>query len=269
MPTPFFSAPQASARPVIGLPCCSQRIGAHPFHVAGAKYVEAAATGAGGLPWLIPALTLEDGVEALLDRLDGLLLTGSPSNVHPARYHPTPDAIECGPYDQARDGVTLALIRGALARKMPLLAICRGFQELNVALGGTLHPRAHEAAGLMDHRAPKDPEPEVQYAPAHPVRLTPNGRLAAWAADPSAPDPLTLMVNSLHGQGVDRLADGLSVEAVAPDGLIEAALVIDQPFAIGVQWHPEWRFADNPFSTALFSAFGAAARAWAHNRDGR
>lgn len=244
-------------QPVIGVPCCDRAIGAHPFHVAGAKYVEAAAAGADGLPWLIPALGGGLDVDALLDRLDGLLLTGSPSNVHPARYHDAPDNVDCAPYDEARDATTLPLIAGALARGLPILAICRGFQELNVALGGTLHPRVHEVAGFMDHREPKDQPPEVQYAPRHSVRLVAGGRLAALA-DGAA----EIMVNSLHGQGVDRLAPRLTVEATAPDGLIEAVAVTDHPFAIGAQWHPEWRFQDNPFSTALFAAFGAAARAY-------
>lgn len=245
-------------RPVIGVPCCNRAIGAHPFHVAGAKYVEAAATGAAGLPWLIPALGDGLDVDALLDRLDGLLLTGSPSNVHPTRYHDAPDNVDCAPYDEARDATTLPLIAGALAREMPILAICRGFQELNVALGGTLRPRVHEVDGFMDHREPKDQPPEVQYAPRHPVRLVAGGRLAGLAGGAAE-----IMVNSLHGQGIDRLAPGLIVEATAPDGLIEAVAAEGHPFAIGAQWHPEWRFQDNPFSAALFAAFGAAARAYA------
>lgn len=242
--------------PVIGVPCCQKTIGKHLFHVAGEKYVAAAAQGAGALPWIIPPL---DGdpcrLEALLDRLDGLLLTGSRSNVHPGHYHDAPDAVQCQPYDEARDATTLPLIRGALARGLPVLAICRGFQELNVALGGSLHPRVHDVPGLADHREPASDDLDVQYGPSHPVRLTPGGRLAALADG-----AVSLMVNSLHGQGLDRLADGLLVEATAPDGLVEAVSVSDHPFAIAVQWHPEWRFAENPFSRNLFAAFGAAAR---------
>lgn len=249
-----------SRQPVIGVPCCNRAIGAHPFHVAGVKYVEAAAVGAGGLPWLIPALGGGLDVDALLDRLDGLLLTGSPSNVHPIRYHDAPDNVDCAPYDEARDATTLPLIAGALARGMPILAICRGFQELNVALGGTLHPRVHDVAGFMDHREPKDQPPDVQYAPRHPVRLVAGGRLAALAGG-----SVEIMVNSLHGQGIDRLAPGLIVEATAPDGLIEAVAVEGHPFAAGAQWHPEWRFQENPFSAALFAAFGAAAADYAAN----
>lgn len=250
-------------QPVIGVPCCNRAIGAHPFHIAGGKYVEAASVGADGLPWLIPALGDGLDAEALLDRLDGLLLTGSPSNVHPGRYHDAPDSVDCAPYDEARDATTLPLITGALARGLPLLAICRGFQELNVALGGSLHPRVCEVSGMMDHREPKDAPVDVQYAPRHPVRLVAGGRLAGLAGGAAE-----LMVNSLHGQGVDRLAAGLTVEATAPDGLIEAAAADGHPFAIGVQWHPEWRFKDSPFATALFAAFGAAARDRSRARRG-
>lgn len=246
----------ASSPPVIGVPCCQKNIGNHLFHVAGEKYVAAAAQGAGALPWIIPPLDGDpDRLAALLDRLDGLLLTGSRSNVHPGHYHDAPDTVQCQPYDEARDATTLPLIRGALARGLPVLAICRGFQELNVALGGSLHPRVHETPGLSDHREPASDDLDVQYGPSHPVRLTPGGRLAALADGATS-----LMVNSLHGQGLDRLADGLLVEATAPDGLVEAVSVTDHPFAIAVQWHPEWRFAENPFSRNLFAAFGAAAR---------
>ena len=248
-------------QPGIGVPCCNRAIGAHPFHVAGAKYVEAAAVGADGLPWLIPALGGALDVDALLDRLDGLLLTGSPSNVHPERYHQAPDSIDCAPYDEARDATTLPLIAGALARGLPTLAICRGFQELNVALGGALHPRVHEVPGFMDHREPSDQPPEVQYAPRHPVRLAPGGRLAALAGGDAE-----ISVNSLHGQGIDRLAPAVEVVATAAVGLIEAVAATGHAFAVGVQWHPEWRFSSNRFSSALFNAFGVAARDYADGR---
>lgn len=251
----------SASLPVIGVPCCLRGIGAHPFYVAGVKYVRAAVEGAGGLPWLIPALGAQTPVDALLDRLDGLLFTGSPSNVHPARYHSTPEQVECGPYDEARDGTTLPLLQGALARRLPVLAICRGFQEMNVALGGSLLPKVHETPGFADHREANEAPLDVQYGPAHPVRLTPGGKLAALAGGAAE-----LTVNSLHGQGVDRLAPGLFVEATAPDGLIEAVSAADHPFAVGVQWHPEWNFTANPFSSALFAAFGAAARAQAARR---
>lgn len=254
-------SPAEDALPVVGLPCCLRTLGAHPFYVAGVKYVQAAAEGAGALPWLIPAMGPRMPTEALLDRLDGLVFTGSPSNVHPSNYHPTPESVDCGPYDEARDETTLPLLRGALARGLPILAICRGFQELNVAMGGALLPKVHETPGFMDHREQKDAPVDVQYGPAHVVRPTPGGLLARLAGGAAE-----LTVNSLHGQGLDRVADGLTVEAVAPDGLVEAVSVKDHPFAVGVQWHPEWRFADNPFSVALFAAFGAAAKAQAEKR---
>lgn len=254
--------------PVIGVSCCHRLVGKYGYHMTAAPYVRAAAEGTGGLPLLIPALGDRLAVDALLDRLDGLLLTGSRSNVHPTLYHEEAERIECGPYDPARDATTFPLIRGAIRRGLPLLAICRGYQELNVALGGTLHPRVHEVEAMMDHRDDPDADPDIQFGPAHPVRLTEGGMLATLAGS------TTMSVNSLHGQGIDRKADRLIVEALAPDGLIEAArvdpaLATDIPvgmdadtdlFSIGVQWHPEWRFEDNPFSTALFAAFGAAAR---------
>jgi putative glutamine amidotransferase len=272
--------------PVIAVPCCRRKIGSHDFHIAGTKYVAAVTDGAQALPWLVPALGEELPLQSLLDRVDGVLLTGSPSNVHPDRYHADPDSVDCGPYDPHRDATTLPLIAGALARGLPLLAICRGFQELNVALGGSLHPRVHTVAGMMDHRDRNDVPLDVMYGPAHPVRLTPGGVLAGLLAGTQAQGTaegggatgggsggdlgggeITVMVNSLHGQGIDRLAAGLAVEATAPDGLIEAVRVanpaVTGAFAIGVQWHPEWRFIENPLSTALMRAFGAAARAYA------
>lgn len=242
-------------RPLIGITCCTQRIGAHPFHVAGDKYVRAVCDGAGAVPVLIPALGEGIEVAALLDRLDGVLVTGSPSNIEPRRYG-GPPAPEGEPQDPARDSTTLPLIRAALGAGLPLLAICRGIQELNVALGGTLHPRVHAVPGLADHREDKTAPLEVQYGKAHPVSLAPGGllqRLSGGAAE--------IVVNSVHGQGIDRLAPGLTVEATAPDGLVEAVRVAAAPgFGLGVQWHPEWRFWEDPVSAALFTAFGAAAR---------
>ena len=230
-------------------------IGAHPFHVAGDKYLRAVADGAQALPLLIPALG--DGLDPaeLVGRLDGLLLTGSASNVEPHRYG-GPSSAAGTPHDPARDATTLPLIRAALDAGVPLLGICRGFQELNVALGGTLHQRVHEVPGLDDHREDESAPLEVQYGPAHPVRLAPGGILAGLAG------ALEVRVNSVHGQGIDRLAPGLAVEATAPDGLVEAVRVEHAPaFALAVQWHPEWRFWEDPLSAALFAAFGDAAAA--------
>ncbi len=247
-------------RPLVGIPACARMMGGHPFHVTGDKYIRAVSDGAGALPLLVPALG--DGLDILdlVARLDGILITGSASNVEPHRYGGPPSA-EGTLHDPARDATTLPLIRAALEAGVPLLGICRGFQELNVALGGTLHQRVHEVPGLSDHREDTTAPLEVQYGPAHPVRLTPGGVLARLAGHGD------VHVNSVHGQGIDRLAPGLAVEATAPDGLVEAVRVEAAPaFALAVQWHPEWRFREDPLSTALFAAFGTAAAERARRR---
>jgi putative glutamine amidotransferase len=229
----------------------------HYFHIAGEKYLTAIADASGCIPVIIPALGAAMELEVLLDRLDGLLLTGSPSNVEPHHYGGA--ASEPGTlHDRHRDETTLPVIRTAVAAGLPVLAICRGYQEMNVAFGGSLHQRVHEVDGLMDHREDETQPLDVQYGPAHEVRLTDGAILG----EITGKDVLT--VNSIHGQGVDRLGRGLAVEAIAPDGLIEAFRATEGPgFALGVQWHPEWRAADNPDSLAIFRRFGDAARKYA------
>jgi putative glutamine amidotransferase len=246
--------------PVIGIPCDARVLGQHPFHVVGEKYIAAVLEGAGGLPFLIPALGDRLPLDAVIDRLDGLLLTGSPSNVEPHHYAGDPSA-EGTEHDPARDATTLPLIGRALAAGLPILAICRGIQELNVALGGTLHQKVHQVVGRIDHRSDKTGTPDHRYRPVHPVTLTADGALARIAG------ATEIMVNSLHAQGIDRLAEGLSIEAVAPDGQIEAVSVSAANFAIGIQWHPEWRASENPISTALLAAFGEKCRDRAARRE--
>lgn len=243
--------------PLVGIPADLKDIGPHPNHVVGDKYIRAVSEGAGCLPLLIPALGDWYDVDDLLGRLDGLFFTGSVSNVHPARYGAAPDSHSVPPHDPARDATTLPLLRRALDRGLPVFAVCRGFQELNVVMGGTLHPRVHDVPGLMDHREDKTAPLEVQYGPAHPVALTSGGAFARITGR----DALT--VNSVHGQGIRDLGAGLTVEATAPDGLVEAVSVTGHPFALAVQWHPEWRFWEDAASTALFRAFGEAARSFA------
>lgn len=233
-------------------------LGPHPFHAVGEKYVLAVSEGARAIPFLIPVLEAPIPIETLLSRLDGVLLTGSPSNVAPWRYAGAKPR-EGVPQDERRDATTLPLIKAAVSRGMPLLAICRGFQELNVAYGGTLFQHVEEVPGRMDHREDKTAPLDAQYAPVHDVHLSDRGLLRRLAGGASV-----IRVNSLHGQGIDRLADGLNAEAVAPDGQIEGVTVKGAAgFAAGVQWHPEWKFWDDPFSTALFAAFGQAAEAYA------
>jgi len=241
-------------RPVIGIPADRRIIGPHPFHAVGEKYIRAVAEAAGALPLLIPALPDLIDSEEVLERVDGILFTGSPSNVEPHHYAGAP-SVPGTLHDPHRDATTLPLIPRAVRAGVPVFGVCRGFQEMNVAFGGTLHQRLHEIPGLMDHRDDLSQPLEVQYAPAHDVTLEPGGLLQALAgAD-------RLKVNSLHWQGVDRLGPDLIAEARAPDGVIEAFRVKDAPrFALAVQWHPEWQVMSNPFSRALFAAFGAASR---------
>jgi putative glutamine amidotransferase len=247
--------------PLIGIPACMGWRDGFGFHQVGDKYVDAVVDGAGALAVLIPALGPRLEIDPLLARLDGLLVTGSPSNVEPHHYGGPPAPAD-GARDPHRDATTLPLIRRALARGVPLLAICRGLQELNVALGGTLHQEVHSLPGRLDHRSDKAVPPGERYGDVHPVRLAPAGYL--WDLLDGAE---AIMVNSLHGQAIDRLAAGLVVEATAPDGTIEAVRVADAPaFALAVQWHPEWRVLDNPVSRRLFAAFGTACRARARSR---
>jgi putative glutamine amidotransferase len=250
----------AAVRPLIGIPSDRRMLGLHPFHVVGDKYARAVLDAAGGLPLLIPALAEELGMDELLSRLDGVMFTGSPSNVEPHHYSGPPS--DPGTlHDPARDATTLPLIRKAVAAGVPVLGVCRGFQEMNVAFGGTLHQKVHQVEGKFDHREDESRELDVQYGPAHEVSLEPRGLLHHLSGQNR------ITVNSLHSQGIDRLGEGLSIEAQAPDGLVEAFRVERaQSFALAVQWHPEWQVMSNPFSRALFAAFGAAAREYMQKR---
>lgn len=249
-----------SRRPVIGISADRRMIGHHPFHMAGEKYLTAIAEGAGGIPVLLPALGDVLDIEEVLRHLDGIVLPGSPSNVEPYRYAGSASAPGTL-HDPQRDATTLTLIPRAVQTGVPLLGICRGFQEMNVAFGGTLLQRVHETPGHLDHRDDESAELEVQYGPAHEVRLEPGGLLNNLAGVEQ------IQVNSLHWQGVERLGEDLVVEARAPDGLIEAFQVRNAPrFAVAVQWHPEWQVMGNPFSRALFAAFGDASRERAQTR---
>jgi len=241
-------------RPLVGVPACRKLIEPHPFHTVGEKYLTALTDAAEVLPLLVPALGERLSLGQLLAQFDGFLFTGSISNVEP-RHYEGPASRSGTAHDPARDATTLPLLRAAVAEGIPVLAICRGHQEMNVAFGGSLHQHLQEQPGLMDHREPQSDSLERQYGPAHQVRLTPGGLLAGLADGPIQ------QVNSLHQQGVDRLGEGLRVEAVAPDGLIEAFTVVTAPsFTLGVQWHPEWQVSNNRFYRAIFAAFGEACR---------
>jgi putative glutamine amidotransferase len=238
--------------PIVGIPACARLVvNGQLRHDTPARYPAAVLGGAGAVPILIPPLG--EAALAVLDAIDGLLLPGSPSNVHPSHYaggdSATPES-----HDLERDATTLRLIPEALARGIPLLAICRGIQELNVALGGTLHQQVHAMPARMDHR-PGPGTIEEKYGPSHLVFLS--GELAKIVG------ATKILVNSLHGQAIDVLAPGLAVEAVAPDHTIEGVRVKHaKGFALGVQWHPEWGYADDSASLALFRAFGDACRAY-------
>lgn len=245
--------------PRVGLPTDHKQIGAHPFLAVGEKYVRAVVEGAGCLPLLVPTLDPVLPLREVLAGLDGLLLTGAVSNIEPHHYSDE-SSYEGNLLDPRRDATNLPLIPLAIEMGVPVLAICRGFQEVNVAFGGTLYQKVHEQPGFMDHRENKDDPLDVQYGPAHDIALVPGGVLAGLAGDTRA------TVNSLHGQGVRRLGEGLVVEAQAPDGLVEAFRHDGPAFMLAVQWHPEWKVRENAFYLATFRAFGDACRARAARR---
>ncbi len=239
---------------LIGVTACV-RPDRHDFHAVAEQYLRAVIDGADAIPVIVPALGDALDADALLARLDGMLFTGSPTNVEPSRYGGEPPRATTL-LDPRRDATTLTLIAKTLAAGLPLLAICRGMQELNVALGGTLHQHVEEVPGRIDHRAPQDRPMAERYGLAHEVALTPGGALASLAGGAAR-----VRVNSLHGQGIDVLAPGLAVEANADDGTIEAVRVREaRGFALGIQWHPEWLLGSDELARAIFAAFGAAAR---------
>ncbi|MGM0572013.1 MAG: gamma-glutamyl-gamma-aminobutyrate hydrolase family protein [Pseudomonadota bacterium] len=250
--TPFY--------PLIGISACSQHTdGEHPIFTFGEKYGRAVSEGAGGIPVAIPALGTGLPLQQLVERLDGILLTGSPSNIEPHHYRDK-NSEPGTAHDPKRDATTLPLIRAAVAAGVPILGICRGFQEINVALGGTLYQTLHTTGRFREHREDKRTPLAERYATGHTIRILPGGRLTRiW------PQSESVYVNSLHEQGVRDLAPGLRVEAVAEDGLVEAFSLSDAPaFTLAVQWHPEWQWhpchdvGDFPFYRALLGAFGEA-----------
>ena len=249
-------------RPVVGITACRNDLEGRIHHIVQEKYATAVSTAAGALPLLVPALGRTIANDDLLDAIDGLLLTGSPSNVLPRHYHQPPSRPGTL-HDPHRDETTLPLVRRCIERVIPLLAICRGFQEVNVAFGGTLHQHVHELPEMIDHRKPGVPDIDAQYAPSHRVTLTDGGLLHRLVGRK------TIDVNSLHSQGIDRLGGRLAVEARAPDGLIEAVSVRTcASFALAIQWHPEWNALKDPASRAIFEAFGEACRDYARRRAG-
>jgi putative glutamine amidotransferase len=246
-------------KPIIGIPADRRLLNSHWFHCVGEKYIYAVVQAAEAVPVLVPALG-DRYLREWLAAFDGILFTGSPSNVEPQRYL-GPQAAPGTWHDPERDATTLPMINGAVDAGLPILGICRGFQEINVALGGSLTQKLQDIPGNLDHREDKDLPMEEQYEPTHEISLVEGGLLHKIAGS------RTMKVNSLHSQGVERLAPRLVAEATAPDGVIEAFRIDGaKAFALAVQWHPEWKVMENPFSRALFAAFGRAGREHASRR---
>jgi putative glutamine amidotransferase len=248
-------------RPVIGIIGNFHLINDRfPAHIGAAMNSQAVALVAGGVPLIIPTDPNLVKVAELLDICDGFLLTGGRPNVHPEEYGEAATPAH-GAFDRARDAVTLPLVRACVERGQPFLGICRGFQEVNVAMGGSLYPEIRELPGKMNHRMPPDGTLEEQFALRHTVRMTPGGVFArVFGAD-------QVMTNTLHGQGIKTPGARIAVDGRAEDDTPEAIYVKDAPgFTLSVQWHPEWNAADDPVSRPLFSAFGRAAAAWAGSR---
>ena len=258
---------KSRARPVVGVIGNAHVVNDRfPAQIVGEKNLRAVAQVAGALPLMFASATDITDIDALLEVVDGILLTGARANVHPSRFgtkaHPAHE-----PYDEARDGVALALIEAGVARGVPVFGICRGFQEMNVAFGGTLHPEIRELPGRMNHRMPRletgeiHPDPAVIFADRHDVALLPGGAFARLLGRE------TIRVNSLHGQGILVPGKRVVVEGVAEDGTIEAISIADAAvFALGVQWHAEYDPQHNPVNRALFRAFGEAVSARRRSR---
>lgn len=252
------------SKPLIGLPLCRWQLTDRDigwFHLVGEKYIQAV-TGFGAFPLMIPAFGDELDLETVLDSVSGVMFGGSLSNIHPSFYGDDHEGV--GLADKPRDATVLRLMRACIERGIPFLGICRGVQEMNVLYGGTLHREVHNVPGRLDHRERKDVPDNVAYGPMHSVTLTEGSLLHNLFGERE------VMVNSLHGQGIDRLGEGLKVEAVAEDGQIEAVSVIGaKAFAVGVQWHPEYRYWENSHYNALIGAFHEAAREYQAGKVGK
>lgn len=253
-----------SRRPVVGIIGNSHAMNDRYFvHASGTMNSEAVADVAGCLPLIIPTDPRYVPVGDLLDLCDGFLLTGGRPNVHPSEYG-AEETPAHGAFDRCRDAVVLPLIRACVDRGQPFFGICRGFQEVNVAMGGTLHPEIRDLPGRMNHRMPPEGTLEEQFALRHAVRFTEGGVFHRLLG------ATEVMTNTLHGQGIDRPGPRIVIEGRAPDGTPEAIHVKDAPgFTLSVQWHPEWRAGEDPVSRPLFEAFGRACADWAEGRKKR
>ena len=248
-------------RPVVGIIGNSHLINdSYPTHAGGTMNSEAVACVSGCIPMIVPADPRFMSVDELMDCCDGFLLTGGRPNVHPEEYGHEPTEAH-GEFDRARDAITLPLVRACVESGQPFFGICRGFQEVNVAMGGTLHPEIRDIPGRMNHRMPPDGTIEEKFALRHKVTFTEDGMFHRLLG------AREVMTNTLHGQGIQSPGHRIVIEGHAPDDTPEAIYVRDAPgFTLSVQWHPEWDAANDPVSRPLFTAFGDAVRAWAQAR---
>tara|TARA_R110002124_G_scaffold95963_4_gene240257 strand:+ start:530 stop:1294 length:765 start_codon:yes stop_codon:yes gene_type:complete len=248
-------------RPVVGVIGNSAMLSeTYAVHAGGVMNMAAVADVAGAMPLLVPPDPRYVSVEDLLETCDGFLLTGGRPNVHPEEYGEAPTPAH-GDFDRCRDGITLPLVRACVERGQPFLGVCRGFQEVNVAMGGSLYPEIRDLPGRMNHRMPPDGTLEEKFALRHAVRFAEGGVFHRILGSTE------VMTNTLHGQGIKTPGARIVIEGYAPDGTPEAIHVRDAPgFTLAVQWHPEYNAARDPVSRPLFTAFGEAVRDWAARR---
>ncbi|MFC3149763.1 gamma-glutamyl-gamma-aminobutyrate hydrolase family protein [Litoribrevibacter euphylliae] len=241
-------------KPLVGVVSDVQIIGPHMFHTSGDKYLRALSQAADVIPVIIPCLQDDQDIKQWTQRLDGVFLTGAYSMVDPKHYGE--DKIDKPyDYDSQRDALSFQLIRSIIEANLPLLGVCRGLQDINVTMGGSLYQAVQEVPGNNDHREDKEQPLEVQYSDVHNVNVTQNGLLHKITGRTQ------IKVNSLHSQGIHQVGEGLTVEARADDNLVEAISIDQMKFGLAVQWHPEWKVAENPIQRTIFEAFGKACRA--------
>lgn len=240
-------------KPVIGVIACERVVEGEPAQAVKHRYLEAVERYANAVPVVIPTNQAEANAAEIVERLDALLLTGSGSNIEPHRYGS--DRAPVAPSDRSRDGFGAALIHAAITAGKPVFGICRGLQEINVALGGTLRDMRAEP-GAKAHHAPSEADLDETFGHAHEVSVATGSVLQRYATATS------LSVNSVHYQAIDRLGEGLVANATGPGGIVEAISALKTPAPVfAVQWHPEWRPDNRPHDLAFWKYLGEVARA--------